>query len=917
MSLKHLLNDEDIDSTYSSTRAALSSNDSEVYNDQTWDPYFGQLWGSDTLQGELTQQPNEFDIDPELLKDVQSQIHQWAAGDFLQHHVEEKAPIESRHICYGTIFRVAVRLRGLMAELDNRLKIGTPSPIQGHLQMKLIQFESQFLVTFVDGSTLGEVNVQLQKALTRIIEQRYELDFEVFAPVRAIRETISRTTKAKDAIVRVQINIYGPQVCSQGVGQELSQQKVYLQRPDYIRTGAIYDNPHVLKLADFQLSNVQADWPAEGKITGEYVPETLKETMMDVYSLLTRSQCIKGLEGDKCLRTHLLPHQEKALEFMIQREDGPIPDDFRLWMPTELDGHPCYRHAVTNTTSTLDQPETGGGILADEMGMGKSLSILALTMRTLDAAHKWAIQPDAQVQEISTDWGRRCRSKSTLIVASSDLMINEWFKEIHEHFHPDTMDRLKTIKYHGQDRKDLLTKLHDTDIIITTYHTLASEFSGSKNPLNEIEWFRLVLDEAHIIRRQSTVFYRTVAELTARSRWCLTGTPIQNRLEDIGSLFAFLRVNPFHNISTFRKYVALPFEERGKRRQLAIERFTKLLDSLCLRRTKELLHLPDQQHRIRNVELSPEERVQYDQTKSIMFRAVRNQVGVFDQKSTLGMFQIQLQLRILCNHGTWQQPFSWNRHKLHLLDEREAMEASLGREGEVTCSACRQTMPLLGVGLMYKRYSEHCRHILCLECIEQSMPPGQESLPAHCPLCSPLWATPTQMQPAKHASQEDLYFRSDGQSSKMDALMADVLADVWTSKSIIFTCWTRTIDLVQLYLRKASLGPQNSKRIDGECSTGKRQSILDEFANDPQLRVLVMTTGTGAVGLNLATANRVFIVEPQWNPSVENQAIARALRIGQKQPVLVTRYVVEKTVEQEMRTLQDTKMERANLVKSG
>ncbi|KAI4645401.1 uncharacterized protein J4E79_010940 [Alternaria viburni] len=78
-----------------------------------------------------------------------------------------------------------------------------------------------------------------------------------------------------------------------------------------------------------------------------------------------------------------------------------------------------------------------------------------------------------------------------------------------------------------------------------------------------------------------------------------------------------------------------------------------------------------------------------------------------------------------------------------------------------------------------------------------------------------------------------------------------------------------------------------------------------------------MTTGTGAVGLNLATANRVFIVEPQWNPSVENQAVARALRLGQKQAVLVTRYVVEQTVEQDMRALQDTKLERANLIQSG
>lgn len=136
------------------------------------------------------------------------------------------------------------------------------------------------------------------------------------------------------------------------------------------------------------------------------------------------------------------------------------------------------------------------------------------------------------------------------------------------------------------------------------------------------------------------MLYRTVAGLSARARWCLTGTPIQNRLEDIGSLLAFLRLEPFHNLSTFRKFIALPFDDGGKRRKLAIDRFTRLLDSLCLRRTKELLHLPDQQNFVRKIQLSPAERSQYDQTSKTMFRAIRHQNGMFDQKSTLGKFLV-------------------------------------------------------------------------------------------------------------------------------------------------------------------------------------------------------------------------------------------------------------------------------------
>jgi SWI/SNF-related matrix-associated actin-dependent regulator of chromatin subfamily A3 len=286
---------------------------------------------------------------------------------------------------------------------------------------------------------------------------------------------------------------------------------------------------------------------------------------------------------------------------------------------------------------------------------------------------------------------------------------------------------------------------------------------------------------AHIIRRQSTGLYRTVGRILARSRWCLTGTPIQNRLEDMGSLLAFLRAEPFHSLSMFRKYIATPFDEGLSRRKLAIDRFTRLLDSVCLRRTKDLLHLPEQQNHVRLITLSSEERSQYDQTHKTMFRAVKHQHGVLDQKSTLGMFQVQLQLRILCNHGTWQQPFSWSRRKLHLLDEREAMEASLGREGEKTCSACRQTMPLFGTGSFFHQYAE-CRHVLCSECVDESKPQGQHDSPTNCPLCSSLWNATMKTHRSKQTSQEDMYFRAEGKSSKMDMLMLDVIRDVWSTK---------------------------------------------------------------------------------------------------------------------------------------
>ncbi|CAI9627663.1 unnamed protein product [Alternaria burnsii] len=898
MALKHLLNNEDAGNDYQNNyRPHLQFNrddDSDQFiaalPTQSWDQYLDDLLGSQIAQCDLGLDKDQIELYSSF-QETSADIEDWTTGDAC-HRLLDKLPPEEAHICYGMVFRAAVRLCGNMIELNKKLNMIAPSPLHGHSQLGIIRPGAQFLVAFSDGAVVGEVNAQLDKALTSIAEQGYELELEVFAPTRAFQETIGRATREKEAVIRVQVNVYGPSAAADEIGRELSQHKLYLQRPAYIRDGARYSNPHMLTLPEFEGSMT-----VTRPVLGETVPEnpslrSFKNTIRDVYSSLTRDRDLSGLEGDERLNTTLLLHQKTALAFMMQREDGPIPEKYTLWKAIEEEGVQCYRHAVSNARC--------GGILADEMGMGKTLSILALIIRTLNAAHSWKIQneiPDVESSQIA-----RCKhhSGATLIVASSDLMINEWFQELDKHFNDSSRGVLKVIKYHGPHRHTSADRFVEADIVITTYHTLASDLAGIKGALRDIEWYRLVLDEAHIIRRQSTVLYRTVAEISARSRWCLTGTPIQNRLEDIGSLFAFLRISPFHSLSNFRKCIAIPFDEGSKRRSLAIERFTRLLDSLCLRRTKDVLHLPDEEHRVRKIRLSSEEQTQYKQTYDIMFRTIKNQNGVFDQKSTLGMFQVQLQLRIICNHGTWQQPFSWNRRKLHLLDEREAVEASLGRDGELTCSACRQTLPLFNT-----------------ECLSTSMTNDQENLPSRCPLCQPLWDANSGAPRSNHASQEDTYFRPNGRSSKMECLMEDVSVDVWNTKSIIFTCWTRTLDLLQFYLRHISNDTWTHERIDGECSTAKRKRILQRFAEDPNLRVLIMTTGTGAVGLNLATANRVFIVEPQWNPSVENQAVARALRLGQKQTVLVTRYVVEQTVEQDMRSLQNTKLERANLIQSG
>ena len=193
-----------------------------------------------------------------------------------------------------------------MIELNKKLNKIVPSHLHGHSQMVIIRPEAQFLVAFSDGAVVGEVNAQLDKALNSIAEQGYELDFEVFAPTRAIQETIGRATREKEAVIRVQVNVYGPSAAADEIGRELSQHKLYLQHPAYIRDGARYSNPHMLTLPEFEGSMT-----VTRPVLEETVPEnpslrTFKNTIQDVYSSLTRDRDLSGLEGDERLNTTLL-----------------------------------------------------------------------------------------------------------------------------------------------------------------------------------------------------------------------------------------------------------------------------------------------------------------------------------------------------------------------------------------------------------------------------------------------------------------------------------------------------------------------------------------------------------------------------------------------------------------------------------
>ncbi|RSL78668.1 hypothetical protein CEP51_008014 [Fusarium floridanum] len=755
-------------------------------------------------------------------------------------------------VCYGMLYNVEVRMGGNMPAVNERLKGPSQSRYQRFtLKEQKDHREHAFLLFSDDELTFGHLRSGTGKALLPLM-QLPNVKFEPVGETAKLLDVIDKANKPGDAIVKVNIDVYGPRSSSSTVGRDLSQAKLWLQKSDTMAEGYEYDNPHFLRI-DIDRSEDVPVQPVQQVVSNSATrkqtrEEQLRKMVEEVYKTVGSNRDVDRVEGGDRVTRELLDHQKEALGFMLERESGRIANRYRLWSDiVHDDGTVEYQHKITRKRQYREPDEKGGGILADEMGMGKSLSILALVMKTLDQGQEWAKEKN----EEHKDKKSINYSRSTLVVVSAALLIDNWVNEIRKHL----KSGLRVIKYHGQARSKHVSEIEDSDIVVTTYHTLSAEYQlnrGKTSPLHKI---------AHIIRRPTTTFYRACHSLHANSRWCLTGTPIQNKLTDIGTLFSFIRANPFNNPSVFRRHIELAYEDTMEDPVLVKERLILLLQALCLRRTREVLDLPRTRQHIVRLNFTSEERDQYEKTKNILVRTIKNRVGEIENSSKFGLFQMTLQLRILCNHGTFQKAFSWHRRSLQ--DEKEAVLGSHGRNGEITCAGCRQVMPILG-----SNWAERDQDVEMSD------------------------------TPVKKSSAEDdhqHYFNSDGVSTKMKAIIRDVGKNLWTTKSIIFSCWTRTLHLLSRHLRDARI-PYH--QIDGDCPIPSRQEKLDAFARDDDIPVLIMTTGTGAFGLNLTCANRIFIAELQWNPSVENQAIARAIRLGQENEVLVMRYVIKDTVEE-------------------
>ncbi|MCK5689071.1 DEAD/DEAH box helicase, partial [Myxococcota bacterium] len=452
------------------------------------------------------------------------------------------------------------------------------------------------------------------------------------------------------------------------------------------------------------------------------------------------------------------PPPPQIQEFKALLKDAP--EEIKL--PKDLTA--TLRDYQLQGTGFLERLKKGrmGALLADDMGLGKTLQALC------------TIQ------------------KNTLLVAPTSVLHN-WKLEA-ERFRPD----LKVATYHGSNRS--FDK--NADLTLTTYAILRLD----QELLSSRMWDLIILDESQNIKNPSSQTAKAAYSLQASARYALSGTPVENKLEDLWSQMHFLNPGLLGGRNDFNERYSKPILDGDEQKSLHLQ---ERIRPFILRRKKSEVasELPPRTDIVLHCSLSEEERRIYDAIRSATRKDVMTHLG---KTSTM-----------------------------------EALEALLRLRQAATHPALLPGQAKYGVGLSAK-----------FEVLK----------------------------------------------SRLEVIAAE------GRKALVFSQWTSVLNLLQPHLAESEI---KYLRLDG--STKNRGEITKKFQEDPDIDVLLISLKAGGTGLNLTAADHVFIVDPWWNPAVEDQAADRAHRIGQDKPVMVYRLVAENTVEDSILALQNRKRELAEV----
>ena len=302
------------------------------------------------------------------------------------------------------------------------------------------------------------------------------------------------------SVIEVNVVLYGPRDSADDVGRALSQSQLFLQFPSQAQLKPGYEsfNPHWLPINGCSNS---ADETIEYFKNTEVNPqEEARIAKANLFDETPQVRLLQEAQIDIRVRTTLYSYQKVAVDFILKKEDSSLPPSLNLWQADRNRmGIPYFSHALIRKREAHAPSECEGGILADDMGLGKSLTMLAVIVTTLAQSKSFVTSCDGSCPQ---------RCSATLVVAPSVLILDGWAHEIKEHVLPGV---IRVHKYHGSEKEIDLDRLREHDIVLTTFSTIESDARAKGfRFFPRYKWFRIVLDEGKsriLLTYHSTNFF--------------------------------------------------------------------------------------------------------------------------------------------------------------------------------------------------------------------------------------------------------------------------------------------------------------------------------------------------------------------------------------------------------------------------
>ena len=556
-------------------------------------------------------------------------------------------------------------------------------------------------------------------------------------------------------------------------------EKYFLKKKFYrLKDGSFIDieNNKEIEFLDKLITGIDVDYQdiVEGEIK------------IPVYRSLYLNQLLKEIKGTKIVKDGEYKRLVGSLD-KDQLEETKLPNNLDSIMR-------FYQKTGFQWLKTLDYYKFGG-ILADDMGLGKTIQVLSVI---LDYIYSDNENENNDVIEGQEAIQLRTKKRTSLVICPSSLTLN-WQNEA-EKYAKD----LKTIVIMGNltERKKLINSLENYDLVITSYDLLKRDIDLYKE--KDYKFRFVIADEAQYLKNSNTQNAKSIKQIKADTRYALTGTPIENALSELWSIFDFIMPDYLFSYKKFKTIYEMPIVKNND--QNTIKKLKTLIEPFILRRTKKevLTELPEKTITVLNNEMEEEQRNIYINYLAQTKQELAEQIELNGYESS--------QIQIL---------------------------AALTRLRQICCHP----------GLFIENYKDGSSKLdQCLEIVQEATNSGH--------------------------------------------------------KILLFSGYTSMFEIIEKELKKMNI---NYFKLTGATKVNERIQMVDEFNENPDVKLFLISLKAGGTGLNLTGADMVIHYDPWWNLSTENQATDRAYRIGQKNNVQVYKLITKNSIEEKIYELQQKK----------